>query len=631
MLGIFFIISLAVYLFIELKACFILKNDLIKPVELNREGHTYNVCARAVKLNALSIIVMQIGYLGCAWPYLFIQNVDKNAYIGGIVIFGIFPVLLLGYACYQCFKNTQGHIKISTEEIEYKRRKSFSVKINDIKKITYPGIGSYQIHLKEKGTRPLHINLNGFHKKIEIQSLMKQLRDHSAEVSGRDKKLAHRLSPWRLEMILGKYYPALYKIVITLLLLYTSYCCIDYDFFRKDYVAQYNALNTDSSQSENAWTHYVQAAVDYIKLEEGLQEIMDDRLCSGERELTEDQKDVLKRWFDDNTSSWESLKKAASINYCNATYKHISLSASTDQDDFSNPSDTGYGLLKNLYHNANAGRLVGVLDIDWFDLFQMQLMSSKHFVNGKSIMDQLVSYAMLARSVKLLSKQDSYKFEDLEKVRNILNEHFPSGIPPLNIEGEIFISCSSFNDMINEVEIPTQTPLNPMFLALGSMTSTEKYARNHYTIILKQAQNGIETESDDLSILSFPIIRKMLFSIVDPSIAKIYKISQRADTYLSAAYTILDLEEYRLMQECYPEGISQLNDIGLTSQLPSDPYTDDKIIYFINEQRAALYSVGQNGVDDGGYKDDEERDDIIFWERNFKGVSEIEGATGLPG
>ena len=44
--------------------------------------------------------------------------------------------------------------------------------------------------------------------------------------------------------------------------------------------------------------------------------------------------------------------------------------------------------------------------------------------------------------------------------------------------------------------------------------------------------------------------------------------------------------------------------------------------YFNDGQRAILYAVGKNGIDDGGYKDDrdcdQERDDIIYWERNLE-------------
>jgi hypothetical protein len=229
---------------------------------------------------------------------------------------------------------------------------------------------------------------------------------------------------------------------------------------------------------------------------------------------------------------------------------------------------------------------------------------------------------MLARSVKFLTEQNSYDLEDLQKVRNILKEHFPEGLSSLSIEGEILITCSIYDNMINYKKIPVQTPLNPMFLIYGSISGTEAYARKHYAAILEQVHKGIEIESKDFSITNFPIMRNMFFGLLDGSIAKIYKLSQRTGTNLSAAYFILDLEEYKLIKGYYPEDVSQIKKAGLTSQLPDDPDTDGKIIYLNNGERAILYAVGPNGKDDGGYKDNQDtnkkRDDIIFWQRNLK-------------
>ena len=75
------------------------------------------------------------------------------------------------------------------------------------------------------------------------------------------------------------------------MLLYASYCCIDYDFFRKDYTALFNALGADPNQSENAWPYYVQAAVNYTEPEENFQEIIKDSLKSGQPDFNDNQAD----------------------------------------------------------------------------------------------------------------------------------------------------------------------------------------------------------------------------------------------------------------------------------------------------------------------------------------------------
>ena len=180
--------------------------------------------------------------------------------------------------------------------------------------------------------------------------------------------------------------------------------------------------------------------------------------------------------------------------------------------------------------------------------------------------------------------------------------------------------------MIKQVKIPVQTPLNPMFLLFGSAGGTEAYARKYYASILEDARKGIKAELSPFSVLHFPVMRTMLFDISGPIIVKIYRLSQRTETTLSAAYLMIDLERYHLLKGCYPEDILQLKEAGLTCELPVDPDREGNIIYSNDGDRAVLYAVGENGRDDGGYRDsrksDEKRDDRIFWERDLNVSSE---------
>ncbi|MHC4215573.1 MAG: hypothetical protein ACYSWP_19660 [Planctomycetota bacterium] len=600
-------------------------DSYIESVELDSVGRSYDVCYLAMVLYAVSMVVVVIGYVGCAWPFLFIEENDTNVNMFGRIMMGIFPVLIIGMFFYLDVRRSRGHIRISIDEIEYKRYKDFTVKVSDIKAIQYFGMSLYQIHFKDKRKNPFNIDLKGFYKGKEMCILMEQLRGYLVKVSGRDKSFSRRPVFLRVEKILGKYFPAFFLSLIALQLVYTSYCCIDYDFFKKEYTASFNALGSDPNQSENAWPYYIQAAASYKESEEDFKEIVGESLKFGQLNLTDNQKANLQKWFDDNTSSWASLKKAASINYCNATYENISMVPyldDTNRNDFSRPSDSGYDHIQYLYRNANACRLAGMLDSGWFDLFQMQVTTSKHFVSGKMFIDQLVGYAMLTKSTKLFAKQNEYQPHDLDKARQILREYFPSGIPSLSIEGEILMLCGTFDDMINYVKLPVQTPLNPMFLVFGSSTGTETYVRKRYTAILEQARKGIEIEAKSFSKIGFPIMRKMLFGILEGGTARVYKIPQRVNTNLLATYVLLDLEEYNIIKGSYPTEVSQLREAGLTSQLPDDPDSDGKILYFNDGQRAILYAVGKNGIDDGGYKDDKasdkKRDDIIYWERKLE-------------
>jgi hypothetical protein len=225
---------------------------------------------------------------------------------------------------------------------------------------------------------------------------------------------------------------------------------------------------------------------------------------------------------------------------------------------------------------------------------------------------------MLRNTTELLTQHRHYELQDVQNIRTILKERSPEGLSSLTIEGEILLNCSTSNSMIKTIDIPTQTPLNPMFFMLGSTTGIEQHIRKGFITALEQAQKGIEVESELFSLRKPFITRNLLLDVLETAVFKVYKFSQRAQTNLSAVYLMCDLEEYQLTKGAYPVNIEQLKNADLTSTLPNDPDSDSKIIYSNDGQRAVLYAVGKNSRDDGGYKDsDKERDDIIYWERSI--------------
>jgi hypothetical protein len=534
MLGIFLIICLVIFWFTKLKAYKLSRIICNQSAEIDNDDKIGDICRQAVTFHAISGAAALIGYLGCIWPYLFIEEISRRVYIVDIGL-GVALALFIAVACYL--------------DIRFIR--------NPAKAIIFP------------------------------------------------------FNFWLM--------------MASLPLFYTSYCCIDYDFFRKDYTALFNNLGADSNKPENAWPYYVEAVEHHTKLEEGFQKIVNDGIKSGQLNLTDEQHNNLRKWFDENASSWASLKKAACVKYCNATYKKISFPEHPDQNDFTRPSIAFVYNIGNFYGNVTTGHLAGIFDLDWFDLFKMELGTSRQFVGGKTFQDRLLGYATLRMGVKLLAREDSYTIEDLQKARKILKEYFPSGLPILNAEGEILMSCATYSEGIHSINLPVETPFNRAFMQLGSISGTEAYVRKQYKVMLEGADKGVEANPRGFSIINFPTQRKAIFNDngnTSRITVKIYKNSQRANTNLSAAYVLLDLEEYKLIKGNYPVDIFQLKQAGLTSQLPDDPDAKGKIIYCNDGQRAILYAVGKNAKDDGGYTDDkdsdEKRDDIIYWQRNLK-------------
>lgn len=621
MLGIYLIGCMVAFFFVKYRTVQVLRKGA-EPVKIDAGGRTYTLCRQAVILSAISLVIAAIGYFGCVLPYLFIEGVDWKLYSVCIFNFGLLPGWVVVWGCYMSIKSARGHLRISHDEIEYKGRKEFIVKISDIWKITYPGLNTYQIWLKGKNKKAFVVNCNGFYHINDIRSVMEQLRDDIARANGRDKSFAHRFSPWKAEMALGTYVYPVVRMMLVLLLLYACYCCIDYDFFKKDYTSEYNALYADSSQSQNAWPYYVQAATGYVEPQQELRKWIDDCLETRQFDLSDEQTEELKVWFESNAASWANLQKAAAIEYCNAAFQQISMTRRSNQDDFSTPSDSGYKPIRYLYQYMNVCRLAGLIDMDWLELFEMRARTSRHFICGKSIMDQIGGYGILIQGIKLFEKQAEYELDDLSRTRCFLKEQFPAGLPRLKIEGEVLLICGSYDDLVNMKKIPVQTPLNPLFLMLGSRSGIESHAKMYFTRVIENAYQGIEVERSVLSFADFHFLRQIYVDVFDISLAKACRASQRAEAWLQAAYLLIDLEEYRLVHGCYPADVAQLRQAGLTSELPDDPHREGKMIYLNDGQRAILYTVGPNAIDDGGFNDEkkseQKRDDIIYWKRELE-------------
>jgi hypothetical protein len=78
----------------------------------------------------------------------------------------------------------------------------------------------------------------------------------------------------------------------------------------------------------------------------------------------------------------------------------------------------------------------------------------------------------------------------------------------------------------------------------------------------------------------------------------------------------LALAEYRSKHGAYPKELAALVPEVL-KELPVDPFSEKPLVYRLTDKGYVLYSVGPNGVDDGGKPDpvnpDPDNDDVGFW------------------
>jgi len=89
----------------------------------------------------------------------------------------------------------------------------------------------------------------------------------------------------------------------------------------------------------------------------------------------------------------------------------------------------------------------------------------------------------------------------------------------------------------------------------------------------------------------------------------------------AATIGIIAILRYRAEKQALPDGWQELVGGGYLKEVPIDRYSGNSFIYRKTAEGFTVYSVGENGVDDGG----DRKKDIVFWP-----VEKVERSTAKP-
>jgi hypothetical protein len=113
-----------------------------------------------------------------------------------------------------------------------------------------------------------------------------------------------------------------------------------------------------------------------------------------------------------------------------------------------------------------------------------------------------------------------------------------------------------------------------------------------------------------------------MLSLTAPALFKSGSIGWRLQSGREALVTICGILRYRADNGRLPDGLDDLVDGGFIDEVPVDAYSGEPLIYKITGEDFLLYSVWENGVDDGGvngkgHKGQEKKwgpgGDAVFW------------------
>ena len=107
-------------------------------------------------------------------------------------------------------------------------------------------------------------------------------------------------------------------------------------------------------------------------------------------------------------------------------------------------------------------------------------------------------------------------------------------------------------------------------------------------------------------------IRNPLLATLMPSFGRAVKTEFMSESNRRATMLVAQLKAYRQQYGVYPDSLDVFGDAEMTI----DPFTDHSFAYRPEADDFVLYSLGVDGVDDGGVHDGRgETNDLLFWPR----------------
>jgi hypothetical protein len=130
--------------------------------------------------------------------------------------------------------------------------------------------------------------------------------------------------------------------------------------------------------------------------------------------------------------------------------------------------------------------------------------------------------------------------------------------------------------------------------------------RPEYLRLMTQAVNAAKlppeqqgkafNEVEQASRKSGAIVVKLLI----PALSKVAEANRRSRANMRCALVGIAAERYRLAHDGWPASLEELVKMGLIASVPLDPYDGQPLRYKLRPDGALVYSVGADGVDNGG-------------------------------
>ncbi len=222
-----------------------------------------------------------------------------------------------------------------------------------------------------------------------------------------------------------------------------------------------------------------------------------------------------------------------------------------------------------------------------------------------TLISGLMQVAVVAMAVDALEKSLVHvELDDATASRliDVLSERAAEDVVYWAVRGErAFMIGTSNALMAPDGGAIIDLPNNPLRHAPWLIKADLVHAVQRMTELVDASEDGpaalleVARAQDNDTLPAYAILSGML----TPSVTRAVEMFLRGDAQLHSAITALACERYRLAQGAWPEALDELVPRYLPA-VPIDPFDGAPLRYKKTTAGIVIYSIGENGVDDGG-------------------------------
>ncbi len=443
-------------------------------------------------------------------------------------------------------------------------------------------------------------------------------------------------------------------IIAVVFLLYTAWFVTGKPVIETDYLALLNQkhrdIKTGLSDDNNALYDYEKAEQLFVEPDEEVSSLIVDQRGDIDREMTDPEKEIVRRWLKKNEPAWQHLVAGTRKPYCYFELEY------EDENVKKQLGHTAFPIHQFWRHLRDIGSWrmkialeQGQVQEALVNCLTMVRIAPQFAENSYWIVEHMMaclSTTEILNHILYIVDTNELSAVELKTLQEQLTRLFPDGYPLfiLPMEESHMIGLD-FNQHIFTSGGPGGGHIIPGYLEELNMKSWSGILKITGSIL----QSMMLARRDDMKAMISEIhdraIKDIQMSpyqfklngssaqryVEDLSKYKRYKILTahapimrgRAEyvfqvkAYYEAVIMILALERWKLDKGQYPDSLDELVEGKYITAIAMDPYSDGPLIYKIIDDGFTLYSVGPDFKDDSGQQGKDSNGDVSYigkWE-----------------